>query len=419
MSDATASPPWSPPGSPTSGAASWPPVTVHRASVEHERLYGASPPRRIEVAQSIPPALADVEAPPPGPGAAEALNRAAAAIEALQGAYEQCPIGGAGKQSVLLRDDADASSKIEYVTAAPGALAAALTGQGPALLTVRSKRAHLVAGNIDANELARRGGHTSTDWFHHVHRILLSSYSDLPGCYVGAPRDCAVWIGPSRERAIFEGPPWRQVPEHLADLAAFCNRTDMAPLLHAAIAHAQFETIHPYADGNGRVGRILIQALLSSSAVPLPISVGMLAGRWAYYDGLNAYRRGDVDEWASTFAAAAEASARYGQHRLESVTAAVASYRSRLPRPDSEESTALLDHLATSPAVTLRCVASALDITKQEADKLIGGFAEAGALRRCNEASARRPTWFCEDLLAGPVMGTPPDHTSAPAAALT
>ena len=84
------------------------------------------------------------------------------------------------------------------------------------------------------------------------------------------------------------------------------NRDDISPVAQAAIAHAQFETIHPFGDGNGRVGRCLIQVLfrrrgLAPRFLP-PISIVLGANKDAYISGIEAFRTGDVDGWVRYFA---------------------------------------------------------------------------------------------------------------------
>src|SRR5512143_3269707 len=100
----------------------------------------------------------------------------------------------------------------------------------------------------------------------------------------------------------------------MSDLVAFMNRTDLPPVVQAAIAHAQFETIHPFADGNGRVGRALIHVVLrrrrlAPRYVP-PVSLVLAADGKRYIGGLTAFREGRVDEWCALFAESVSLAAR-------------------------------------------------------------------------------------------------------------
>ncbi len=94
-------------------------------------------------------------------------------------------------------------------------------------------------------------------------------------------------------------PRFERVPRLIDDLVAFTQRTDIEPYLQVALAHAQFETIHPFTDGNGCTGRALVQAMLRSSGITqritVPVSVGLLNEVEDYYEALTAYRSGDLD----------------------------------------------------------------------------------------------------------------------------
>ncbi len=104
--------------------------------------------------------------------------------------------------------------------------------------------------------------------------------------------------------------------------------------MHAAIAHAQFETIHPFEDGNGRTGRALVQVLLrrrglAPSYVP-PISVMLARNRRAYVDGLTAFRDDRPADWVAVFATAAARAATLARHYAERVVALQEDWRARL-----------------------------------------------------------------------------------------
>jgi Fic family protein len=126
----------------------------------------------------------------------------------------------------------------------------------------------------------------------------------------GELRTSQNWIGPSGSTiatAAFVPPPPHEVPQALADLESFLHaRDDLAPLVRIALAHAQFETIHPFLDGNGRVGRLLITFLLTQAGIlhkpVLYLSHYFKQHRQAYYDHLQAVRdRGAWEAWLSFF----------------------------------------------------------------------------------------------------------------------
>ena len=122
-----------------------------------------------------------------------------------------------------------------------------------------------------------------------------------------------VWIGGGNSplNATFVPPSHTRVPDAIDDLLAFAHRDDLPLLAQIAVGHAQFETIHPFTDGNGRTGRALVQAMLRNKGltrqVTVPVSAGLLADTDGYIAALTAYRQGDVTPIVERFA---EASAR-------------------------------------------------------------------------------------------------------------
>src|SRR5699024_1674407 len=118
------------------------------------------------------------------------------------------------------------------------------------------------------------------------------------------------WIGGnSPVTAMFVPPEHTQAPNALHDLVRFMERTDIAAIVQAAIAHAQFETIHPFTDGNGRTGRALVSAILRARGTTknftVPLSSGLLNNTAGYFNALNEYRRGNIDPIIEAFVEAA------------------------------------------------------------------------------------------------------------------
>jgi hypothetical protein len=142
-----------------------------------------------------------------------------------------------------------------------------------------------------------------------MHAALLGQ-QDSSICWErGATRQ--VWIGSSNygpHTARFVPPHHARVPAAIADLTIFMQRNDLAVLPQAAIAHAQFETIHPFPDGNGRTGRAIVHCLLRGKRltrrVTVPVSAGLLTDTDRYFDALMAYRSGDTSPIVERFAAA-------------------------------------------------------------------------------------------------------------------
>lgn len=202
---------------------------------------------------------------------------------------------------LLLRAEGLASSDIEGLRVTPRRLLQA--AEHPADQTAR-----WVAGNLDALDfaLATSGEDLSMSGINEWHRRLMIQ-SALPDRYVGKLRTEQGWIGgTSPLDAIYVPPPAEFVPDLMGDLVDFCNRMDLPAVVQAAVAHAQFETIHPYGDGNGRVGRIMIDWILRrrsvvNRAIP-PLSPVIARRPDDYIVGLYRYRRGEIEAWVGWFA---------------------------------------------------------------------------------------------------------------------
>lgn len=151
----------------------------------------------------------------------------------------------------------------------------------------------------------RQGFPTSTNLLCELHGVLLSGQTRKRP---GQLRPAHVWIGgPRPSLARFVPPPPDRVPDLMGDLEEFFHaESNLPPLVKSGLAHVQFETIHPYLDGNGRAGRALIALLLSEAEVLrtplLYLSRYFLAHQWEYYDRLNAVRvSGDWEGWMRFF----------------------------------------------------------------------------------------------------------------------
>jgi Fic family protein len=227
-----------------------------------------------------------------------------------------------GLARFLLRAESVASSKIEGLDAGPRRLveAEAAIAQGG---ETADRIAVEVLGNIAAMEsaiqVATQGQTISLSDLLEIHRVLMDR-SPRPELG-GVVREQQNWIGGSSYnpcRAVFVPPPAEEVKSLLNDVVGYTNGDKHSPLVQAAIAHAQFETIHPFVDGNGRTGRALIHVILrrrglSPTFVP-PISLVLATWSDDYISGLTIFRHlqpADSPErslaahtWLRTFAAA-------------------------------------------------------------------------------------------------------------------
>jgi Fic family protein len=163
--------------------------------------------------------------------------------------------------------------------------------------------------------------------------------SPTPAQDVGVFRTEQGWIGgASPLDAHLVTPPPHDVSALVDDLVAYVNRDDVDPVSQAAIAHAQFEIIHPFADGNGRVGRVLVAWILVrrlALVTPPPVSARIAADVGGYGSGIVLFRMGDHDAWVRWFAGAVAGAGRAQQELVASVERLQREWRQRLSAPRS------------------------------------------------------------------------------------
>ena len=381
----------------------WPAARRKQVTARNElwRNWDEESTPTIDVTQTIPPLIARRAVPAVDETVAERLAAADSAVSALN----ETAAAGAGAlghlSAVLIRADAVASSSIEHITAPSAELAARLAD-----LDDDTDAAHypagteLVAANV-ATALAARSSRSevSVGWFHRLHRDLLAADWDMEKRHLGAWRDCPVWIGEDRSTAGFEGPPHRRVPHLMDDLVGFSARLDVHPVLQAATAHAQFETIHPYVDGNGRIGRLLIHRLLPAGAAPVPVALGLLNDPDRYIAGLRHYAAGDLDTWIGTFADAIVLGASAAQRIVARIDQLRDNYRRRVRTRRGSTVPAVIDALLSSPAVTTRSIEDRFGVTEARAQQILHQLADSKILQRSDMRAGGRSVWIAPGVI--------------------
>jgi Fic family protein len=316
---------------------------------------------------------------------------------------------------LLLRTESIASSKVEGMAVDARSLARA---EAKADLGANvSATAMEVLANIDAMtfavEEATADPVLSVARLVDIHDVLMrtTKRSDI----AGQIRTEQNWIGGNDYNpcgADFVPPPESEVTPLLEDLCEFGNDESLPPLVQAALAHAQFETIHPFIDGNGRTGRALVHVVLrrrglAPSYVP-PISVVLARDRSAYIAGLTAYREGNLALWLERFSVAAAQSAALAQRYLRRVLELKESWRQELasslsaPRADAA-AWLLIDVLVGQPIVNLPVAVALTGKVKSSVNAAIGQLVDVGVLIPLSE-SARNRSWEAAgllDLIAG------------------
>lgn len=323
---------------------------------------------------------------------------------------------------LLLRTESIASSKIEGmqigVRELARAEAKAETGGdvGPTALEVLS---NINAMELAMHEAAETEPFTVAEIVAIHHRLMARALN--AGRIAGKIRTTQNWIGGNDYNpcgADFVPPPPEEVAALLDDLCEAINSDLLPPLVQAALVHAQFETIHPFADGNGRTGRALIHVVLKrrkvAPAYVPPISVVLAAARDRYIGGLTSFRADRVGEWVEHFALAARASARLASDYLQQVQDLSATWRRAVaiqpgaPRADAAV-WAVIEALPAHPMLTAPVAAAATGRSKPQVYQALEQLETAGVLKPLSQ-SKRNRSWEAVgllDLLAGLESGLP------------
>ena len=323
---------------------------------------------------------------------------------------------------LLLRTESIASSKVEGMQVGIRQLARAEsraeTG-GKA-----SQTALEVIGNIDAMQLgvdeAAAAPSVGLTHLREIHAKLMANASNSQ---VGSRlRTSQNWIGGNDHNpcgADFVPPPPEHVEPLLLDLCEAMAEESLPPLVQAAMVHAQFETIHPFDDGNGRTGRALIHVVLRHRGIAVsyvpPISVVLAADRARYIEGLTQFRDGDIQAWIEHFAIASAKAAGLAEAYLDVVTILMESWRDMLragdaPRADAA-AWAVIDVLPAHPVMTTPVAAAATGRAKAAIHQAIGQLESCGVLVPVS-TSRRNRSWEASgllELLEGLEAGKPPN----------
>ncbi len=311
---------------------------------------------------------------------ARSTERAAAGVRRVG---DRLPAGSEPLARLLLRAEGTASSNIEGLRAPVAAVATAELDAGAA-----SDSAAWVADNLavvtDALDAARSGGALTERELHRWHTRLMR-HGGLDADLVGAFRTLQGWIGGRGPHdAAYVPPPPDLVPDLMGDLIAFTGRTDIDPVTQAAVAHAQFETIHPYADGNGRLGRLLVLWLLArraAVAVPPPVSVLVARDPGGYLAGLYWFRTGELARWVSWFAGVVEASAGAAIEWAGELEALLADWRGRVGNLRSDAAArAVLELLPAHPVLSAGLVVERVGVSDTAARVALEALVARGVL---------------------------------------
>lgn len=300
---------------------------------------------------------------------------------------------------IAMRTEAVSSSRIENLSAT--ATAIALAEHLPKTARTRSN-AEAISANVETlREAMQRDGDITSDEIEEIQRILLQEHTPK---LVGLRAE-QVWVGGtvySPHDADYIAPHHDRVPAALDDWSIFANRRDLGRLAHIAVTHAHFENIHPFADGNGRTGRVIVQRQLRTSGLTretvLPVSAGLLTDTDRYFEALTAYRDGDVSPVVAAFTDATFATAANANSLAEELTEIRNRWSDRFAVRSDSAVWPLLDYALQSPAISASVAAEALAMTPHRVRAGIEQLEEAGILHT-NSTSRRNRVWLVADVI--------------------
>jgi len=342
-----------------------------------------------------------------------ATERAAAGVRRVG---DRLPAGWEPLARLLLRAEGIASSNIEGLRAPVVQIAAAEAGAG----TVPANAAW-VADNLavvdDALRVARTKAPLRLKDLHRWQRRLMH-HADVPARLIGALRNDQSWIGGrGPQDAAYVPPPPDAVPALVDDLVAFVNRADVDAVTQAAVSHAQFETIHPYGDGNGRIGRLLVLWVLARRigvAVPPPTSVLVARDPGGYLAGLYWFRTDETARWVGWFAHVVESAADASFAWAAEVDEVLATWNERLVGVRADATARrVLEILPTHPVLSVGTTAAELSVSTSTAHAALIELEDRKILTRHqvpNTGPGRpRQWWLAHDLadLVGGWAGAP------------
>ena len=304
----------------------------------------------------------------------------------------------------FVRREAVLSSKIEGTQATLGELLAAEAGAvvGRSPEDLREVGNYVVALEHGMSLLKKLP--LSVRLIRELHGKLMEGvrgHQAAPGHF----RKTQNWIGKpgsTLATATFIPPPPGEVEACLAAWEKFLYESDLPPLVTIALAHYQFEAIHPFLDGNGRVGRLLITLfLIERKILPTPLlylSAFFEATRRDYYDGLRGVsERGAWQDWLEYFLLGIARMSEDALNRATRINDLLAEWRTKLAGNSTSTPLRVLDLLAANPFLTMTGTANQLKLAFTTVQRAIERMEEYGIVRKV--AGAKRDRVFCAHAL--------------------
>jgi len=362
--------------------------------LEQRNWTSADGLRTAEIDVYIPEFISEQQIASANPALEAAAERD---IQSLKGQIALRPLG-----PILLRSEGIASSRIEGEVASTRRIFEAEYAPDD----VSDQQAQRIVNSIHvmSDVVAGAGEGVTPNDFNRWHALL---FEGVPVTFEpGGVRARQNWIGTRTDTPVgaeFIPPPPESVEDALRDLAGFTNRVDVAPLTQAAIAHAQFETIHPYPDGNGRIGRALVYRSWAyrgvAEEITPPISRILVENREGYIEGLTAYRDGDVDGWLLFFFDVVQSAVSYTRSLAMRLDALTSEWLERLAGTHEDALARLLaTQLPARPVLSTADVAERHHVTERGARAALDNLVDREILtfRPLRKTKRGRPAKFYE-----------------------
>lgn len=287
--------------------------------------------------------------------------------------------------TMLLRSESSASSQIDRLTSTAQSVALA------ELYPKASSDARLVVANMIATQRALElPAGLSLEGIVEIHDLLLdnSHLENQTNSAFEKLRQKPVWLGGTSftpHTALFVPPAFQHVPEYMADLIEFGTRSDLNPVVKAAILYAQFQTVHPFLTANGQTGRALIHHIFRAegvlSSTLIPVSVGFLHNIDSLINALQSYREGDPLVIIEELVSALELALFVSRVTETSIESLLEDWGSLVGHRKGSKIRQLPKTLVKQPVVNSAYLADSLGVTQRTATTLILRACEYGMLR--------------------------------------
>ncbi|KGJ72067.1 oxidoreductase [Cryobacterium roopkundense] len=384
----------------------WPPHQVETLPWRQQIRSGTREDRELSsVDATIPPLIRTLDYMPPLAVLLETEKALLAVAQADTDAQAGTDAEGhsAALSRFMVRSESVASSKIEHISASALDYAQAVAGNRG-----NASAMSIVAASAALHELittVEQHGRFELEHIISAHRALMLD-DPSEASYAGRLRDMQNWIGGSDyspRDALHVPPAPERVAELMTDLVAYLNRDDVPVMVQAAIGHAQFESIHAFTDGNGRIGRAMVSAVLRRRGVTrnavVPLASGLLARREDYFASLGAYRRGDPAPVVSLFARSARAAAECSRGTIARLKALPDVWAAELRPRAGSAAAALIQAFYDHPVMSAAEIEARSGSAASQAYRAIDQLTRAGYIQEITGRKKNR-VWAASEALA-------------------